>query len=546
MKCTVQILFSLFVVNLAFGQNQPSFQSGLVTFISSKNVYVKFDSTKDIEVGDSLFVNHNGELAPALKVYQKSSSSVVCTSIGTHLLNKGDELIAKMIVVVQLPKVEEKKKELDLPFTVEPPVNVPNDPVIKPIEEDEVEDVLFKEKIKGRVSAATYNNFSDYRNITRMRYAFSYRGYNLNNSRFSVENYMTFRHTSGEWHEVTDNIANALKIYSLSVKYDFDKTSSLTLGRKINPRFSSMGAIDGLQYEKGLGSFRLGAIAGTRPDFADYSFNPSLLQFGGYVSHVSSDPKKYSQTTLGLVEQMNKGNTDRRFVYFQHSSQLGKKVNVFGSFEVDLFENINGQKSTSPRLTNLYASLRYRINRNWRVSASYDNRRNIIYYESYKNFIDQLIEDETRQGLRFSINHRTSKLISWGINAGTRFQKSMANPSRNINGHVTISRVPFINARATLRANYLQTNFMDSRIFGIRLNKDLVPGKINGEVYYRWVDYLYKNNEINRMVHQNIGGASVSFRIQKNLSLYLYYEGVFDQQPSTTYHRFNAKIIKRF
>lgn len=545
MKYTLQILLSLLVVNLAFGQNQPPVQSGMVTFISSKNIYVKFDSTKDIAVGDTLFQNQNGALMPVLVVYQKSSSSVVTTPVGMPALKAKDVIVAREVIVEQLPEVEEKVKELALPFSGKPIAAEPNDPVIKPTEDAAEEEVLFKEKIKGRVSAATYNNFSDYRNSTRMRYAFSYRGYNLNNSRFSIENYVTFRHTSGAWNEVTENIANALKVYSLSVKYDFDKTSSLTLGRKINPRFSSMGAIDGLQYEKGLGDFRIGAIAGSRPDFADYSFNPDLLQFGAYVSHVSSDPSKYSQTTLGLVEQTNKGNTDRRFVYFQHSGQLGKKVNVFGSFEVDLFEQINGQQNSTARLTNLYASLRYRINKSWRVSASYDNRRNIIYYESYKNFIDQLIDDETRQGFRFGISHRASRLISWGVNAGTRFQKSMANPTRNINGYITFSKLPFINARATIRANYLETDFLDSRILGVRLNKDLIPGKINGEVYYRWVDYLYKNSETGRVLHQNIGGASLSFRIQKHLSLHLYYEGVFDK-PSTTYHRFNAKLIKRF
>ena len=131
---------------------------------------------------------------------------------------------------------------------------------------------FFKEKIKGRVSVASYSNFSDYQNWHRMRYGVSFRGYNLNDSRFSVESYTTFRHRLND----TINIADALKVYALSVKYDFDKNSSITLGRKINPKFSSIGAIDGLQFEKGLGKISLGLIAGTRPDIRDYSFNPNL------------------------------------------------------------------------------------------------------------------------------------------------------------------------------------------------------------------------------------------------------------------------------
>ena len=110
-----------------------------------------------------------------------------------------------------------------------------------------------------------------------------------------------------------------------------------------------MGAIDGLQFEKGFGNIRLGAIAGSRPNFQDYGFDFNLLQFGAYVSHVSNKPGNYATTTLGAVQQMNSGKTDRRFVYFQHSSQLAKNLNMFGSFEVDLYENINNEVSNTAR-----------------------------------------------------------------------------------------------------------------------------------------------------------------------------------------------------
>jgi hypothetical protein len=339
------------------------------------------------------------------------------------------------------------------------------------------------------------------------------------------------------------NLANALKVYGLSVKYEFDKTSSITFGRKINPRFSSIGAIDGLQFEKKFGQFSIGAIAGTRPKLRDYSFDPNLLQFGAYIGLSSKNPAKYAQSTLGFIEQMNKGNTDRRFVYFQHSSQPIKNLNLFGSFEVDLFENFNEQPQSTFKLTNVFVSLRYRIGRNWRVSASYDNRRNIIYYESYKNFLDQLIEDESRQGIRFGLSHRAFKTISWGINGGMRFQQSGSNPSKNLDAYVTMSRVPYVNLRASLRANFLQTDFLDSQIFGLYLSKSFFNNKLDLELYYRWVDYKYKIGD--RVLHQDIGGASLSYRLAKNLSLHLFYEGVKDNN-NQLYHRFNVRIIKRF
>lgn len=540
MKNILQILFFLsFSVSLQ-GQTEVVLEKGNVSFVSSRNVYVKFSSTENINVGDTLFINKNGALTPALKVENKSSSSTVCSKLSEETFKAGDEITAQNIVIKEVLEIAE---EISDEPTIEPFPKATKLPIvdqpIAPQPEQEEEEVLFKEKIKGRISAASYSNFSDYRTSHRMRYAFSFRGYNLNNSRFSTENYITFRHTLND----SVNIKDALRIYALSVKYDFDKSSSITFGRKINNKISSMGAIDGLQYEKGFGNIRLGVIAGSRPNFQDYSFDFNLLQFGAYASLISSDPGKYATTTVGAVQQTNAGKTDRRFAYFQHSSQLAKNLNMFGSFEVDFYENIHNEVNNSARLTNLYVSLRYRIGKKWRVSASYDNRKNIIFYESYKNFIDRLIEDETRQGFRFGISYRPTRFISWGINSSVRFQKSKANPSRNLNSYVTFSKVPFLNARATLRANFLQTDFLDSQIFGARLSKELVRGKLNGEVYYRWVDYKYKIGD--RVVHQNIAGASLNVRIQRNLSLYLYYEGIFDQS-NQNYTRFNAKLIKRF
>lgn len=537
MKILINLSILILLAISLEAQEQLIIEEGKVSFVTSKNVYVQFEATKNINIGDTLFVDQSGNAVPYLLVENKSSSSTVCKLIGAQKLKKGDVVIARSKIILEIPKAEATDQEEVV--LSEDPIN--NQLVLTPEEEDQnpQEEVLFKEKIKGRISVATYNNLSKFRNLQRMRYAFSFRGYNLKNSKFSVESYITFRHTLND----SINIADALKVYALNVKYEFDKSTNLILGRKINPKFSSMGAIDGLQFEKGFGRLSFGAIAGTRPDFQDYGFNPDLLQFGAYVSLGALNPAKYTQTTLGLVEQMNKGNTDRRFVYFQHSSALTKKLNFFGSMEVDLFEKINNEQRNTTQLTNLYVSLRYRMNRKFRLSLAYDNRKNIIYYESYRNFIDQLIQDETRQGFRVNFSHRITKNISWGGNGSMRFQKSRQNPSRSAGAYVTYNRIPFLNARGTLRVNILQTDFLDSQILGLRLNKELIRNRLSGELYYRWVDYKYKIGD--RVLHQDIGGASLSLRIQKQLSLHVFYEGVYDN-TNQIYHRINARLIKRF
>lgn len=545
MKNYFSLLFFALIGTALYGQGQTVLEKGAVSFVSSRNVYVKFSSTENINIGDTLFIQQNGKMIPALLVSNKSSTSTVCTPLLAKKMQSSDVVIARTTVMPKKPEAEDKKPpEPPEPPTVKEkvPATRESNPVATP-EEDEGGGPLLKEQVRGRVSVGSYSSLSDYQNTHRMRYAFLFRGDHLKNSKFSTDTYITFRHTLNEWAQVQENLGNALKVYALSVKYDFSPASSLSFGRKINPRISSVGAIDGLQYEQGVGNFIFGAIAGTRPDFADYSFNLDLLQAGAYASYVSGASGHVHQTTFGFLEQRNKSETDRRFVYFQHMGELLDNLNLFSSFEMDLYENINNQPGNTMRLSNLFVSLRYRLSRNWRFSLSYDNRKNIIYYESYKSFIDRLIEDETRQGLRFGASYRPFSFVTVGANASWRFQKSDINVSRNLNGYVNFSRIPALDMRASLTANFLQTNYLESRMFGARISKDIIKKKLDGDLYYRMVNYRYSSNET--MVRQNIAGASLSLALLKQLTLYVYYEGTFDTRGQA-YHRFNTRVIQRF
>ena len=515
-------------------QGPITLEMGKVSFVSSQNIYVKFPSTEAIKIGDTLLVKRNDQLIAVASVTNKSSVSVVCKSISEQPVKVGDELFIKIIIVVEEePEVEliEEKEVLD------PETNNSNQSTTK---EEEPE---FKQKIKGRVSASSYSSFSDYKNVHRMRYAFTFTGSHLKNSKFSVDSYLTFRHTIGEWDEVKGNVAKALKVYSLSVKYDFNKSSHILLGRKINPRMSSLGANDGLQFEKRFKNVFLGAVGGTRPDYQDYLYNYKLPQFGAYVGYQSSGTQKRHQSIIGYVEQWNTSNVDRRFIYIQHRNDFIKNLSFMSSFEIDLYEKINGEKSTTFRPVNMYVSLRARVTSKVRLFASYDNRDNVIYYESYKSYIDQLIDNEARQGFRLGMTYRANKLITWGVNSSLRFQKSKENISRNFNTYLSFSQIPGVKMRVTVRGNYLQNNYLNNQTASIRLSKDLFKGKVGLDAYYRWVNYKYSTSE--RKVNQNVAGFSTYFRIMKNLSAYIYYEGTFDKS-NNTYHRFNTKIIQRF
>ncbi len=534
-------LFILFFAGFATGLlgQETSLVKGVVSYVSSQHVYVKFESTEYIKTGDTLFSNITGAMAPALVVNNKSSVSCVCIRMTAgQAVKVNDEFFARVLIPAKEAKAEKKKPAIVPEPVLEDSTKMDNTAAIA-----QPEKKAPRQQIKGRISAASYSSLSGLGDKHRMQYAFTLTGNNIGNSRFSIDNYITFRHTLGEWDAVRANLANALKVYSCAVKYDFSNTASVTLGRKINPKIASMGAVDGIQFEKSIKHFLFGALAGSRPDYTDYSVDPNLFQYGGYIGHVSGKTQKYQQSTFAFIEQRNQAKIDRRFIYFQHSNDLLKNLNMFGSFEMDLYKNIDNQAQNTLSLTNLYLSLRYKVTKNLSVSGSYDNRKNIIYYESYKSFIDRLIEDETRQGFRLSANIRLFKTISWGANTSWRFQKNSLNDSKNLNSYITFSRLPWLNASATVSANLLKTNYLDSKMFGIRLSREIVPRKLNGELNYRYVDYRYKTSEYE--IQQHVAGGDLSWRISKKLSFFIYYEGTFQDQHKV-YQRVNTKLIYRF
>jgi len=507
---------------------------GNVTFKSSKNVYVRFNSTENISTGDTLFLDAFGTWKPALIVTQKSSTSCVCTSITSDNIVIGQN-------IAYFPKfipIQEKKPDDEIIPETLPLIVTPDS-----IKNDSVSRTIRKQLINGRLTFSTNAsiNTDNNNNFQRIRTAFTLNIQNIRNSSFSTQAYITYRHRYGI-DQNTSGFYDDFKVFTLAVQYAPGDKFNVWVGRKMNNNMANMGAIDGIQSEFKLNKFIIGAFAGTRPDFTDFTFNPSLNQFGAYIVRNDKTNSGMAQTSLAFAEQQNDFKTDRRFVYFQHNNSLIKNLNLFLSSELDLYKKINGDISNKPNITSVYLSLRYRLRKNLSISTSYDNRRNIIYYESYQTFIDQLVAQETRQGFRVQMNYSPFKSIS--INASTfyRYQGDNPTPTKNYVGNININNIPGINMNVAVNANLLESYYFTGTIIGGRVSDDFLKGKINAELNYRNVNYTFFNLETS--LKQHIAGLNVNFNLLKKTSLILSYEGTFETK--TTYHRYFITAIQRF
>jgi hypothetical protein len=533
-KAFIGLFFLVFSLNASAQKNLEVLQ-GKVSFISSQNIYVKFQSTAGLSAGDTLFSFSGSKRVPVLIVRNLSSTSTACTAISKTTPSVGDAIAGFKKAVAPVP---EKKTDEKVAPSI-PPASVKKSLPVK-----SQEGKKSNQRIRGSISAISYSNFSNTAgtNSNQFRYNFSIDARNIANSKISAETYISFRHKEGQWDEVKNNIFSALKIYNLAVSYDPTKSTHISIGRKINPEISGIGAVDGIQAEQAFGKFSIGGLAGFRPDYVDFGFNPDLLQYGGWLGFKSESDAGYFRNTLAVVQQTNSGKTDRRFLSFNLSGSLARKLSLLGSFEADLFELKDSLPKNTFNPTALYFSLRYRITDNFSLSGSYDSRKNIIYYETYKSFIDIALENEMRKSFRLSANYRITDNMVLGLDAGYRYLKSDPSQSKNASGYFSYSNIPWLNVTATLSGTYLESAYLNGKIFGATITKDLFNNHLQLSGGYRYIDYSFTESLMNSL--ENIAETSLTLQFLKTMSFSVNYELTFES--SNKYNRLYMQLRKRF
>ena len=522
-KYVIFIIGLFFSKALAFGQAQSQTLSGLVTFVTTSNAYVKFDNTDDIQLGDTLMLSSSDQ--PCLVLTNKSSISCVCSILNNCDIKKGDQVTYQVKFNKSISVIPNEE------------VNPAPDTLIK-------EEVKSTQDIRGRVSLSSYSTFfSDREDRHRLMARFALTANHIANSNISFETYLNYRQILLPSETSFTAPTTYFRAYTFSLKYDISPSLYVAIGRRINRRAWSLGAIDGIQSEKLFGKNYVGAIIGFRPDITEYSINTDLLEYGGYYGRVSNTDNVYSDVTVGVVEQRNGNAIDRRYTFLQYSSTLFKKLTLFGSMELDLYTKLNMEVTTNPRLTNLFLSGRYRITRKIDVSLSYDSRKRIVYYETFQTEVEQILDDDmARQGLRARINVRVIKNLSFGLSYSKRFQSDLQNKSDNYYFYSSIAKLPGVGGRLMVSYNINKSNYLQNNILSFQYSRTIVKNKLNGDFYYRILNYKYEYNISS--IKQNYIGASLSYHMTRKLLLSV--SGEISNYNQENNYRIYAKIAQRF
>jgi len=505
--------------------------TGKITFKSNNYYYVSFTTTKFLNSGDTLYIMNKNLLYPAMTVQFLSKRSVACVPL-INTLQIGDSIKA---IAINNTLFENNRLDLIVNKNV-------YDNSIAELFVNKSE--MKKNSIRGRIGITSYtgfNNFSTNNFSQRFRYHLSASEQNVSGSPINFSSYIIFTYKSDEWYKVNNNLGNALKVYDLNINYNFNG-NSFYLGRRINPKISNIGTIDGIQYEFTIKNNTVGAIIGSRPNFSDFGFNLKLFQIGAFLERTDTLNNRTLTNTLSLFNQTNNFKTDRRFIYFQHANNVIENVNLFLSGEWDLYKIEKNIKRNNIYFTSFYSSINYNATRWASFSLSYDARKNVIYYETFRTYADSIYENELRQGFRFRTNLRLLNTMFIGLNYGYRFKNGDNKTNNNYSLNLNYYNLPIIKSSLNLTFNKVLSAYLNGTIYGAALGKDIFNGLINTNISYRYL--VYNFTKYGGSLQQSILGIDLSFNLLRSFYTSFSYEGLFEQNK--TYGNININFGKRF
>lgn len=531
---TIFLFCSFFVYSQS---STNSNKEGKVGYTSSQFVYVNFDNTNGVNERDTLFIKIKNRFNPALIVKYISSSSAACEKISDENFKQGLSIYAKI-----------KNQQEIVSLTADTLTIVPLDNTI-PVQE--IKNIEIKKTIEhntefsGRYSVQSYTGFSNLyskSDYLRWRHSLKLGINNIGGSSLSFSTYSILAYKTNEWASVSSNLGKAFKVYDLNINYQFDESAILWVGRYLNQKISNLSIVDGAQFEKSFSFLTLGLVAGSRPNFNDFGLNTKLFEYGVYFNRTDSIGRRVMENTLSIFEQTNDFKTDRRFVYFQHDNNFLYNTNLFASAEVDLYKVQNGLRKNDFSLTSLYLSARYSPINEISFNLSYDARKNVIYYETFKSIADSVLENETRQGFRARTMVRPWNNIYISLQYGYRYSKTDAKPSRNYGGSLAFNVIPFIEASTTFDFNRLQSNYVDGYIYSVSLDKYFTELSSDFSIGFRKTEYSFFNNS--SKLDEKALLLNFSTSVLRPFSFSISYEGVFESVR--TYNRVLIDLTTRF
>ncbi|MFA4923978.1 MAG: hypothetical protein WC557_07285 [Ignavibacteriaceae bacterium] len=513
-----KIMLLLIVISVGlFAQNESKI-NGTVTYISSQNFYVRFENTANISTGDTIYISETGTSIGIIQYL--SSQSAACV----YIQKSGVELNSQVYVSYRkhiVDSTSSTQKTLGNENFFSRGINQSNSNNLK------IKDAF---DLNGRFSVRSFTNYTtgiSHAQNQYLRYSLSLRGKNVGAKNLDFQSSTSYGYRADSWKN-SGSVWNNLKVYDFFFSYQPETSYKIQVGRIRNQNLYSLSTFDGILLDYAFSHFTLGTFVGSHPDWKTMGVNINLIQYGAFLLREDSLGAVTMSNNLSFANQTNSGKTDRRFLYFLHRTRLTDFSFALSS-EFDLYQvELNKSKSVF-KPTSIYASALYRFDKKLSFDLSYDARKTIYYFESFKSTIDSILDSRMRQGVRLGVHYQVLRNLGVGLNGGFAKQNDDPRPSFNAGTSVSLTEITKLNFSFLGDFTYLQSNFLNGFAYGIKFNKNFLADYLNVGLGLRRVDYLFAGNTSDGIA-QNIVNADLRWQMFKSLYFNFVYEFVSEKR----------------
>jgi len=363
-----------------------------ISYLTSSTVYIDAGNAQGLAEGDSVEVWRGGQRLGSLVVDYTSQTRSTCPLKGVSFQPRvGDEIHF----------VPGEVHDLAAPVVVE----------------EASAEVKNEALWKGRVGASflgvrTREDFGQ--NFDQPAGDLRLSGRHLAQDHLDLEIDARARHTYRRPTEGAKSDQALNRVYRASLSWSPPASSSgLVLGRQSSPELANLSIFDGasatLRHERWSG----GLVGGVQPTLGDLEFSTEVMELGAfYRRQAAKNQEQRWNLTLATIASYRKSEINREYLYLQ-GSWADPRWSLFASQELDLNRgwkrNFNSSVIT-PTASYLFA--RYRVRRELRLKAGFDNRRRVRLWPD-RETPETLFDETYRRGYWVGADSRLGR--SWNL-----------------------------------------------------------------------------------------------------------------------------------
>jgi hypothetical protein len=334
------------------------------------------------------------------------------------------------------------------------------------------------------------------------------------------------------------------RFYEVSLAYDNpDSPFGFEVGRIIPKDMAGLGYLDGVMLtNRPADGWQVGVLAGTRPDWRTSDFQTTLQKYGAFVGFESGDRAATRvEVKLAGVGEYHDSTVSREFLYVRSSFHQEKKLDIYGTAEVDLNRDWREQKTgESVSLTALFLRARYRLKEDMTVGLGYDTRKNFYTYE-IRSLPDSLFIDASRHGARANVETRLPGDYRLHADVGIRGMGTKDDPTYFFSAQCTKSGFMGSRTRAALRVFGFKSPYALGTNPSLRLSRTFRGGH-SADITYGAYFYGIDSTETSRINQWIRAGCMAQLPAQFYLSAEYQYDWGDDSQG----HRLFGEVGYRF